>query len=53
MSDKAKISLVAETPSEKKRREWQTVRDYRKLLAAYDLPTVPNPEESKKVSVKV
>lgn len=53
MSDKARISLVVETPSEKRRREWQAIRDYRKLLAAYDLPAIPNPEQDKKVSIKV
>ncbi len=53
MSDKVGISLVVETPSEKKRREWQAVRDYRKRLAAYDLPAVPNPKQDKKVGAKV
>ena len=53
MTKKAGISLVVETPSEKRRREWQAIRDYRKLLAAYDLPAIPNPEQDKKVSIKV
>jgi len=38
---------------EKKKQQWAAMRKFKALLAAYDLPTIPNPEKTKKISEKV
>lgn len=48
------MKLVSQKDREKKKKEWEVMRNYRKLMAAYDYPAIPNPEVTKKtVSEKV
>jgi len=48
------MKLVSQKDREKKKKEWEAMRNLKKLMAAYDYPCIPNPEVTKKkVSEKV